>query len=141
MTDRIFVDSDVILDLIARREPFYPAAAALFSQAETRRLTICSSSLIFANLFYILRKQTSSATAVTALQKLRLLVTILPVNEKIIDLALASAFTDFEDAIQYYTAVEQGVSVLITRNTKDYRKPAITICTPQEFLNSFTRPQ
>ena len=139
MTDRIFMDSDIILDLVARREPFYPAAAALFSLAEERRLTICSSSLIFANLFYILRKQTSAATAVTALQKLRLLITVLPVNEKIIDLALASAFPDFEDAIQYYTAVEQGVRVLITRNTRDYRKPAITVCTPDEFLNSFSR--
>jgi predicted nucleic acid-binding protein len=139
VTDLIFVDSDVILDLVARREPFYPAAAELFSRAENRRLTLCTSSLIFANLFYILRKQTSSATAVTALQKLRLLVTVLPVNEKIIDLALASAFTYFEDAIQYYTAVEQGVAVLITRNIRDYRKPAITVCTPQEFLKSLSR--
>jgi predicted nucleic acid-binding protein len=136
---RVFVDSDVILDLTASRQPFYQDAAILFSLADSGRLVICSSSLIFANLFYILRKQSSSAAAVAALQKLRLLITVLPVTEKVIDLALASTFADFEDAIQYYTAVEERIPVLITRNTKDYRKTAITVYTPQEFLKSISK--
>lgn len=139
MSTRIFVDSDVILDLVACRQPFYQDAAKLFSLADAGRLTICSSSLIFANLFYILRKQSSSTAAVAVLQKLRLLITVLPVTEKIIDLALASTFTDFEDAVQYYAAVEQGIPVLITRNTRDYRNSSLTICKPCEFLNNLTR--
>ena len=139
MSARIFVDSDVILDLVACRQPFYQDAARLFSLADSGRLAICSSSLIFANLFYILRKQSSSAAAVAALQKLRLLITVLPVTEKIIDLALASTFADFEEAILYYTAVEERIPVLITRNTKDFRKTAITVCTPPEFLKSIPK--
>lgn len=140
MSTRVFVDSDVILDLVACRQPFYHEAARLFSLADSGHLTICSSSLIFANLFYILRKQSSSSAAVAALQKLRLLISVLPVTEKIIDLALSSIFADFEDAIQYYTAVEHGILVLLTRNIKDYQKPAITVCSPQEFLKSLSRP-
>jgi predicted nucleic acid-binding protein len=130
----VFVDTDIILDLLTRREPFYPAAAQLFSLVERGEQKACVSALTFANLFYILRKELSAPKAIEVLKKLRQLVTVLPVDDKIVVLALDGGFTDFEDALQYQTALSKGIACLITRNTKDYRKPVITVCTAEEFL-------
>ena len=74
MTRPVFIDTDVVLDLLARREPFYPAAARLFSLVELGELTACVSALTFANLFYLLRKELGAARAVEVLRKLRRLV-------------------------------------------------------------------
>lgn len=134
--EKVYVDTDIILDLLTKRNPFYRPAALLFSMAERKEVKVFVSPLIFANLFYILRKSGSPSIAVTTLKKLKLLVTILPIDDKIINLALSSSFTDFEDAIQYYTALEHDITCLITRNKKDYKNPAIAICTAEEYLVS-----
>lgn len=134
MKRAVFIDTDIILDVLAKREPFYQAAAILFSDVERGELKACVSSLTFANLFYILRKELSAPKAVEALKKLRQLVTVLPVDDKIVAHALDGGFTDFEDALQYHTALSKGIPCLITRNVRDYRKPVITVCTAEEFL-------
>jgi predicted nucleic acid-binding protein len=134
VTERIFIDTDIILDLLARRPPFYNHAARLFSRIERQELTACVSSLTFANLFYILRKETSISTATEILKKFRRLVTTLAVDNTTIAHALDSGFADFEDAIQYHTALQHGIKTLVTRNIRDYRKATITICTAEEFL-------
>ncbi len=130
----VFVDTDIILDLLARREPFYPAAARLFSLAEKGDIHACVSSLAYANLFYILRKEHSSPMATTILKKLCKLVTILPVGSETVVSALDAGFTDFEDALQYHTALKKGVACLITRNIRDFKHSAIQVCTAEEYL-------
>lgn len=134
MKPSIFVDTGVILDLLARREPFFFAAARLFSLAEQGNVHICVSSLAYANLFYILRKERSSAVATTILKKLCRLVTILPVDSETVASALDAEFSDFEDALQYHTAVKKGVDALVTRNIKDFKRSVIEVCTVEEFL-------
>jgi predicted nucleic acid-binding protein len=134
--EKVFVDSDIILDLLAKRDPHYRSAAILFSQVEKGALQAFISPLILANLFYILRKSTSNAKAKETLKKFKTLIQILPVNDKTIEQALNSEFPDFEDAVQYYTAMKNGIKILITRNKKDYKKAAMTICTVEEFLGS-----
>lgn len=134
MKSAVFVDTDVVLDLLARRDPFYPHAARLFSQAERGAVKACVSALSFANLFYILRKNTSSRRAIEILTLFRELVTVLPVDDAVISAALKAGFADFEDAVQYHAALAAKVPVLVTRNARHYRKPAITVCTPEEYL-------
>ena len=92
------------------------------------------SSLSFSNLNYILSKQFTAASARRLLSKFKVLVTVLSVDDKTIELALNSDFSDFEDAIQYYCAVENGVVVLLTRNLKDYKNAGISILTPEDYL-------
>mgnify|MGYP003336931676 FL=1 len=70
------------------------------------------------------------------LVKLKTLVTVLPVNDKIIALALESDFNDFEDAIQYHVARENNINTLLTRNLRDFKKSQIVILTAQQFLKS-----
>jgi predicted nucleic acid-binding protein len=132
----IFVDSDVILDLFAKREPNYIHAANLFTSIDQKEINAFTSPIVFANLHYLLKKLTSNTTALKSLRKLKTLISILPVDEKIIEQSLNSEFTDFEDAIQYFTAINNRINVIITRNKADYKKSKISVLTAEEFLKT-----
>lgn len=131
---RVFVDTDVCLDLLSGRKPFNRAAEVLFSLADTGKLSIYVSSLSFNNIDYVLRSQFSTMHSRQIIATFKTLVHVLAVDSKTIDLAIASSFNDFEDAIQYYCAVEHNITTLITRNGKDYKKATINILTPESFL-------
>ena len=120
MNEYLFVDTDIVLDLLARRKPFYDAAAHLFTLAETGTIDLAVSSLTFANLFYILRKQVSGKHALDVLSNFKQLVKVLPVADAVIDHVLHTGFLDFEDAIQYHTALNADCSTLLTRNGRHY---------------------
>jgi predicted nucleic acid-binding protein len=133
--DKIFLDTDVVLDHLADRQPFAEYAHRLFALAETGELTICLSSLSFSNLYYILRKLKGHADALAMLGKLKSLVRVSAVTEVEIEFALSSSFKDFEDAIQHFTATaELGVSVIVTRNRADYSASEVPVSSPEEFL-------
>lgn len=135
MFRRVLVDTDVILDLLLGRQPFYPSASRLFVAFQEGRLEGHVSSLAFSNLFYLLRKEAGGGSeAIAVLRKLRLVTRVLTVNEKIIDLALASTFADFEDAIQYFAAAEWELEAIVTRNRRDYKSSKIAIVSAEECL-------
>ena len=90
--------------------------------------------MVFPNVYYILRKLLGIQKSKEALRKLRLLVKVMPVEEKEVDLALNSKFSDFEDALQYYTAMRYGIEILLTRNIKDYKEREIIVQAPEEFI-------
>lgn len=133
--DKIFLDTDVALDHLADRQPFAEYAHRLLALAETGELTLCLSSLSFSNLYYILRKLKGHAEALALLGKLKLLTRVCAVSEAEIQSALSSGFTDFEDAIQHFSAKsEGGVGAIVTRNKADYSASEITVLSPEEFL-------
>lgn len=134
---QLFLDSDIILDLLAQREPHYVHAAKLFTLIDQQKVRAFTSPVIFSNLHYLLKKMTSNAAALKNLRKLKTLVTVLPVDERVIEQSLNSEFTDFEDAIQYFTAVNNGINLIITRNKADYKKSRIAISTAEEFLSTW----
>lgn len=136
MMEKVFVDTDIILDLLSNREPFYIHSARLFSAADRNEIKIYVSSLSFANLNYILSKQFSTSEAKQKLFHFKTLVTVLAVTDKIIELALSSDFKDFEDSIQYFTATEGNIKILLTRNLKDYKTADISVMTAEQFLKS-----
>ncbi|MBL7843073.1 MAG: PIN domain-containing protein [Cyclobacteriaceae bacterium] len=134
--ERVFVDTDVVLDLLGERQPFYKSSAQLFSKADKGEIKVFVSSLSFANMHYVLRKKFPDCEVRKILSGFKVLVSVLPVNDKIIDLALASNFSDFEDAVQYYTASEGNMKALITRNLRDYRQAKIPVMTADTYLKS-----
>jgi predicted nucleic acid-binding protein len=136
MKEHIFVDTDIILDMLSKRHPFYDYSARLFSEADKNNLKLYVSSLSFANLNYLLSRQYNSDQARKSLQKFKTLVTVLPVTDKVVDLALSSDFTDFEDGLQYFTAIENDIKILLTRNLKDYKTAQISVMTAEQFLKS-----
>ena len=130
----LLIDTNIILDLLAKREPFYTFAAALFSLADKKKIKLYTSSFSIINTNYILSKSLSEKEAKEILRKFRILVKILPCDEKIIDLGLNSHFTDYEDAVQYFTATENKIDCIITRNLKDFKNSKIPVFTAEEFL-------
>ncbi len=132
--NKLFVDTDVILDLLGQRIPHFHFSAVLFTFAEMKKLELYTNPLIMANTFYILRKQLGNDQAKNALRKLRILLKVIDSSEAVIDKALNSDFSNFEDAIQYYTALEHGISVILTRNLRDYKNASVIVQTPETFL-------
>jgi predicted nucleic acid-binding protein len=135
MKEKLFFDTDVILDIATNREPFSIAAARLFSLVENGSYVGYTSSIVFTNVYYIQRKLADHQTAIAFLKKLRLILNILPVDDLIIQKALESGFADFEDGMQYFTSVQNKIDFIITRNVADYKKSVIPVHTPQEFLS------
>lgn len=132
--EHVFVDTNIVIDLLQKRENFYQEAQVLFTKADRKKLKLYISALTFANTYYILSKYYSSSEAKKKLSKFKVLVEVLPTTDKIIDLALASDFNDFEDAIQFYTALESNLHVIITRNKKDFKNNLIPVFSAKEFL-------
>ncbi|MEI6206838.1 MAG: PIN domain-containing protein [Desulfuromonadales bacterium] len=137
MKPTVFVDSDIILDLILGRQPFVAEAKGLFVLVETDRVTACTTPVVFTNIFYILRKEYSCETIKTILKNLRQLIAIISVDESSLDMALSSPMSDFEDALQYHAALSNGIESIITRNISDYRNTAIPAMTAGEFMAKF----
>ena len=88
----------------------------------------------FPTLFYLLSKGLRRDRAIRTLEKIRVVFRVAPVDEKVIDLSLASDFEDFEDAVQYYSALHVKADCVITRNKADYKDNAIPVLTQEEFL-------
>ena len=135
MTFKVFIDSDIILDVLAKREPFYASAALLFSLIEKRKIDGYTSPIVFSNVHYVLRKRVSKKMTLESLRYLKTLIQILPLDNRAIELALDSEFNDFEDAIQYFCAEQNSINHIITRNKIDYKKAKINILTAKEFLS------
>ncbi|MFZ5997704.1 MAG: type II toxin-antitoxin system VapC family toxin [Nitrospirota bacterium] len=126
-----------VLDIFLKREPFYSPAAGLFKRIENGELKGYLCSLSFPTLFYLLSKELSRERAIRVLEKMRIVFNVASVDEKVIDLSLVSNFKDFEDAVQYYAAVQSKVDCIITRNKNDYKEGGLPILTPEEFLAVF----
>ena len=140
LKDKIFLDTDVALDHLADRQPYAEYAHRLFALAETGELTLCLSSLSFANLYYILPKPKEHDTALALLRQMKSLVRVSAVTELEIQAALMSNFYDFEDSIQYFSAKAEGrVSTIVTRNKTDYSPSEIPTLRPDEFLVNYHR--
>ena len=131
---KVLCDINVILDILLLREPFHRPAAALFGALERGEARGYLCAVSFPTLHYLLAKHLGAIPAVQALSKMRMVFRVAPVDEKVVDLALASDLKDFEDAVQYYSAVRAGADVLITRNKKDYPARGIPVLAPEEFL-------
>ena len=137
---KIFIDTNIIIDLLSRREPYYYESAELFSLADKKLIELNVSSLTFANTNYILLRQTDIAKAKEILRKLKLVVNILPLDDKIISIALNdNSFKDFEDALQYFTAIENNQDLIITRNLKDFKASNLPIMTAKQYIETFKK--
>lgn len=134
--ERVFIDTDIALDLLAERAPHYLPAAQLFTLADQGKIVVHVSSLTFSNLHYLLSRLYSNSESRRLLGTFKILVKVLAVDDKIIELVLNSTFKDFEDAIQYYTAAENRINILLTRNLKDYKAARITVMTAEDYLLS-----
>ena len=134
--NRIFLDTNVILDLLGERVPFFDSIAKVATLADQKKLTLIVSPLSFTTIDYVLNKYETSESVLNKLRKFKIICEVCEVNEEIIDKALNSNFKDFEDAVQYFTALQSNCSIIITRNGKDFKNATIPIMTAEEYLSS-----
>lgn len=134
---KILVDTNIIIDLLAQRKEFYPEAASLFSRADKGEIQLFVSALSFANTHYILNRDLNSSESKKVLLQFKSLVSTINMSDKIVNLALAdNLFKDFEDGIQYYSSMEEGVNLILSRNKKDFKNSSIPVMTAKEFIAS-----
>lgn len=133
---KIFIDTDVFLDTIIDRKPHCESSNKLINLCEQNEVSGFTSSLVIANIYYIINKIAGYQKAVQAISKIRSLITILPFTDKEIGESINAEFKDFEDGVQYFIAINHKIDYLITRNRKDFQKANISVLTPKEFLQT-----
>ena len=134
--DKILVDTNIVLDLLAKRKEFISEAQQLFTLSDKNEVDLYVSSLTFANTYYILSQKMKLNDARKILRKFKVLVKVLPMDDKIIDLSLESDFKDFEDAIQYHTAIENEINIIVTRNLRDFKTSKIPVLTAKNYIET-----
>ncbi len=135
MKEEVFIDTDVILDLVFERDPFFVDAQKIMALIERNEIVGYTSSLILANCYYIISSNRNRNVAAKTLSKLRSILQILPFTDKEIGESLNSNMKDFEDGVQYFIAINHGLRTIITRNISDYKGVDINIFLPNEYLN------
>ena len=132
---KVFLDSDVILDFLLDRRPFSESIGELFQRSIDGKLELCISPITMTNIDYIIGKLQNKKQARSKIKKIFQLVKIENVCHSTVKKAIESEFTDFEDAVQNFCAIESGHKIILTRNTKDYRESELGILTPLEYLS------
>ncbi len=129
----LFLDTNIVMDLLEKREPYCNDAVRLFTMAYNRQVSLVVSPMTYTTASYLLRKHGSEGVR-NLLSNFRRLSQDATTNERTVDDSLASQFTDFEDAMQYYTALKAKADIIITRNGKDFANSKIPVMTAAEFL-------
>jgi predicted nucleic acid-binding protein len=136
MIDKLFIDTNVMLDLLGERAPFYESIAKIATLADKGKVKLIVSALSYSTVYYLLSKFEDKEIVKDKLQKIKVISETSDLTDKIIDKGLSSNFSDFEDALQYHCALKMDCNILITRNGKDFKKSDIPVLTPDEYLIS-----
>jgi predicted nucleic acid-binding protein len=139
MIDRLFLDTNVVLDLLGERETFYDYVAKIATLADKGKVSLVVSALSYATVFYVLSKFEDNKAVKEKLGKFKVIASTSNLTDKIIEKGLTSKFIDFEDALQYYCALEMNCNLIITRNEKDFKNSDIPVMTPVEYLESLNK--
>jgi predicted nucleic acid-binding protein len=132
----VFADTNVFIDLLTEREPFYKDASILFSRAQAGRIEIYISALTIATANYLLAKEIGATPARRLLSRFTPITKIVALDDSILQQALSDlSFPDAEDAMQYYSALVCGAPLLITRNPKHFKAASIPVVSPARALS------
>ncbi|HQS06124.1 MAG: hypothetical protein B7X86_07930 [Sphingobacteriales bacterium 17-39-43] len=132
----IFINSDILLDILLKRDPFYQFGQKLLNKGKGKEIEISTSALIIANIYYIIVKVLGKKEAKDKVNKLLKMLKVLPLDADCITLAMNSSFNDIEDAMQHFIAMQNQCDVIITRNLKDYKKSLLPIMSAEQYLRT-----
>ena len=133
--EKLFIDTNIMLDFLGEREPFYESIAKIATLAEKEKLTMVVSPISFATVNYFISKFENSKIAREKLRKFKVLCSVCSLDEQTIEKGLNSSIEDFEDAIQYFSATDSGCDIIITRNGKNFKQSLLPVMTAEEFLS------
>ena len=137
MIKKVFIDTDIILDVALAREPFFSSSKTILAMAENNIIIGNISSNCVANIYYILRKSGGDNKARKFILNIVKYITVIAIDHQNVLEALKSKFSDFEDALQHSSAVENRCEYIITRNNEDYKSSKIKVLLPEEFIVMF----
>ncbi len=135
---RVLVDTNVLLDVLGQREPFWPDSARVWTLAETGRLDARISAISFNNVYHIVRRWGGRVQAERSLRLLRDVFDTVDLTRRVLSQAVDAGFDDFEDAIQYFSAQHVGAEVIVTRNAGHFPRYGPPAMNPTEFLAAIT---
>lgn len=140
MEKKVFLDTNILIDYLATRHD-YLAASTIVTMAKEGKFHLLVSSLSFATASYIMNAhhKKTNAEIVAMFAQFVKMCNVTPVDSLIVDNAIVSQFSDFEDAMQYYSAIRGGADAIITRNSDDFGAAQIEVYSPQQFLNMLTQ--
>jgi predicted nucleic acid-binding protein len=136
---KVLFDTNVLLDVLAERQPFYGESARVWTLADTGKMTGLVSAIAYPTVYYIVQKVNGRRRAVPVLRTLRGIFRTVPCDEQILDEALGAGFPDFEDAIQVFSAIRAEADCILTRNGRDFARATIPALSPAEFLAQYSR--
>ena len=136
---KVLLDTDVILDFFFDRKPYSEHSSTILSLCELNKIKGYITPVILSNIYYLLRQTASHDKVIKKLSQLLHITEILEINRNSILLAFNSKFKDFEDALQNYSAEINGnISIIITRNLKDYKNSSLSVMNPENFLKTIS---
>lgn len=139
MMQKLFLDTNIILDFLGERENFYEPAAKLMTLADKKQIEIFTTTTSLTNAFYILSKFEGQKTAWEKVRKFKLICGISVADDEVVEKALNSDFKDLEDALQYFSAVATNCEIIITRNEKDFKNALIPVMDAESFLQTLRK--
>lgn len=131
---QVLLDSDIILDLVLKREPHFPDALEVFKAIARERFAPYVTAIALLNVNYFAEKEQGRHFALVEIQNLLSLLTVCSTDAFILNLALASPIDDFEDAVQHESAIVNGLDGIVTRNLKDFENASLSVYSPKQFL-------
>ena len=137
MKDKLFLDTNVVVDLLGEREPFYNSIAKIVTLADNGKIQLIVSALTYSTVFYLLSRFEDNEIVKEKIRKFKIIAETSDLTDKIIEKGLSSKFKDFEDSLHYYCAVKMDCNILITRNGKDFKESVIPVFSPDEYLSRF----
>ena len=132
---KIFLDTNVILDVLIKREPFYIDSSKVLTLVNEKIVSGYISAITINNIYYILRKLKDKETAKNFITEILVSFEIIALTKDILSRANKISIDDYEDGIQFFSALDCGCDFLITRNDKDYPRIGIKIISPEEFIS------
>lgn len=130
----VFIDTNVLLDALLQREPHLRAAAEIWSLVDAGKVAGYVSAISLNNAYYLIRRQENRATAREAMRLMMRAFSVVPLDESVIEKSTRAAIDDFEDAIQYYSALAVRARYLVTRDSAHFPKRGVEIVSPEHFL-------
>lgn len=133
---KIFLDTNIVIDFLGERDDFYLSSAKILTLADKKIIKVYTSPTTIANTFYILSKTENQKKVLEKLRKFKLVCNISTMNDEVIEKAINSNFKDFEDSMQYFSAIATNCEIIITRNEKDFKNALIPVLNPESYLSS-----
>jgi predicted nucleic acid-binding protein len=136
MSMNVLIDTNVLIDVLAKREPFYADSVRVWTLAEQGRIKGLISVISFNNIYYVVRRLRARQAANRMMVLLRDTFSPIPLDQQILDQAIDSGFKDLEDAIQYFSAVRAGADCIVSRDAGAFPQSDLPVLTPAELLTA-----